>query len=84
MVFVGSADLGEITEEAEEAGYAPHTVDILRSMYFTIVSGDVELPWPQEIVENVLANYDVLSMIDLLMEHPEFIQVAVDYHNFHG
>lgn len=84
MATVDSVDLTDITEAAENAGLAPHSVGVIQSVYFTICSGDVALPWDQETVENVLSQWDPIGIIDLLMEHPEFIQVALDYHNFHG
>jgi len=84
MATVDQVDLQDITEAAENAGLAPHSVEIIESVYFAICSGDVPLPWDQGMVENVLSQWDAIGIIDLLMEHPEFIQVALDYHNLHG
>lgn len=84
MATVDSVDVQDMREAAENAGFAPHTVDIVASVYFAVCSGDVPVPWSEDQIEGAFICWDAAAIIDLLMLHPEFIKVAVDYHNFHG
>jgi len=84
MDTVDQVELDYIAAQAEAAGMSPHSVGLIQSVWFTICSGDVELPWSQEVVEEAFVPLNVPAVINLLLAAPDFLQKAIDYHNFHG
>jgi len=63
---------------------SPHSVGLIQSVWFTVCSGDVELPWSQAAVEAAFIPLNVPAVINLLLAAPDFLQKALDYHNLHG
>ncbi len=56
-----------------------HTVDKVVAFYIAIASGAMSLPMSQEETENALMHDYLLPSMDLMIQYPEFIPIAVAY-----
>ena len=73
-------DVTKIDELCQQAGHSLVTNEVLQRVVLTIQSGEVQLPWFQEVVEQAMSqDVSLVPIFDLLMQRPEFIDLAWAY-----
>lgn len=73
-----------LDQQGHRFGISQHTVDVAKAVYLSVDSGEVALPFSQMETENALMHDYLLPCLDLMIQYPAFIPIAIAYATSRG